>query len=290
MPKKNIIKYTLICALLSIILTFSFIVYKSSIKTNINLENKMVTHFIDVGQGDCILIQVNNKNLLIDSGPSDSKAKMIRYLKNNNITKLDYVIATHPDEDHIGGMASVIKTFKVDKFYAPKVTSSTVAFEEMIRALRLKNLKINIAYANITLDLGPDTICVMLSPNKSEYKDTNGYSCAIKVSYKNSTYLFTGDLEALNEAELLNKGYDLSADVLKVAHHGSKSSTTEGFLNAVYPQIAILSCGLYNTYGHPHKQTLDKLQKINSTVYRTDKDKTIILVSDGTTIKKLDLQ
>ena len=169
----------------------------------------MVTHFIDVGQGDCILIQVNNKNLLIDSGTSDSKAKVIRYLKNNNITKLDYVIATHPHDDHIGGMASVIKTFKVGEFYAPKVTSSSQSFEDMIRALKSKDLKIKIAKPNITLDLGPNTTCIMLSPNKATYKDTNNYSCVIKVSYKNSTYLFTGDIQKLSEEEILDKGYDL---------------------------------------------------------------------------------
>ena len=120
-------------------------------KSIINLENNMVTHFIDVGQGDCILIQVNNKNLLIDSGTSDSKSKVIRYLKNNNITKLDYVIATHPHDDHIGGMASVIKTFKVGEFYAPKATSNSQSFEDMIRALRSKDLKIKIAKPNITI-------------------------------------------------------------------------------------------------------------------------------------------
>ncbi|MBZ9636554.1 ComEC/Rec2 family competence protein [Clostridium sp. FP1] len=287
MPKKPWLKYALICTILVFVSIAVAVIYKYNIKTNINLKNNMVTHFIDVGQGDCTLIQVNNKNLLIDSGTSDSSRKVIRYLKKNKITKLDYLIATHPHEDHIGGMASVIKTFKVDEFYAPKVTSDTQAFVDMIRALKNKGLKIKIAKPNITLDLGPSVTCLMLSPSKTTYKDTNNYSCAIKISYKNSTYLFTGDIEKLSEDEILDKGYDLSAEVLKVAHHGSHSSTTQEFLNRVSPKIAVISCGAYNSYGHPNSETLDKLKKLNCIIYRTDLEQNIVLISDGITTSRL---
>jgi len=287
MPKKPWLKYILIFTLAAFLTIAVVAVYKTNTKTNINLENRMVTHFIDVGQGDCILIQVNNKNLLIDSGTSESASKVIRYLKNNNITKLDYVVETHPHDDHIGGMARVIKTFKVNEFYAPKATSSSQSFEDMVRALKSKGLKIKIAKPNITLDLGPNTNCIMLSPNRATYKDTNNYSCALKVSYKNSTYLFTGDMQKLSEGEILDKGYDLKAQVLKVAHHGSNTSTTEEFLNRVSPQIAVISCGAYNSYGHPNKETLDKLTKLNCIIYRTDLDKDIVLVSDGISTSRL---
>lgn len=288
MKKKRFLKYTAICISLGFVLAFVIINYKSTIKTNINLENNIITHFIDVGQGDCILIQVNHKNLLIDSGTSDSKEKVIKYLKNNNITKLDYVIATHPHEDHIGGMASIIKTFAVDEFYAPKVISSSEAFENMIISLNRKKLKIKVAKSNMFLDLGPDTTCIMLSPNKKVYKDTNNYSCAIKVSYKNSTYLFTGDIETISEQEILSKGYDLNAQVLKVAHHGSNSSTSKEFLDAVSPKFAIISSGASNSYGHPNKETIDKLKNINCIIYRTDLEKNIVLISDGTNIDKFE--
>ncbi|MGH4139531.1 ComEC/Rec2 family competence protein [Clostridium sp.] len=284
MPKKTWITYTTICIFLAIITlgVGIIVIYKPSIKTNISLQNNMVTHFIDVGQGDCILIQVNNKNLLIDSGTGDSKLKVIRYLKRNNVTKLDYVIETHPHDDHIGGMASVIKTFKIGEFFAPKVTSTSEAFKEMIIALKSKELKIKITKPNITLDLGPNTTCIMLSPNKTIYKDTNNYSCTIRVSYKNSTYLFTGDIQKLSEDEILAKNYDISADVLKVAHHGSNTSTSQDFLNKVSPKIAVISCGAYNSYGHPNRETLDQLEKLNCMIYRTDLDKDIILISNGT--------
>lgn len=183
-------------------------------------------------------------------------------------------------------MASVIKSFRVDQFYAPKVTTTTQTFEDMIRSLRSKNLKIKATSADITLDLGPNTTCIMLSPNKTNYNNTNDYSCAIKISYKNSTYLFTGDIGTINEQEILGKGYDLNAQVLKIAHHGSKTSTSQEFLNAVSPKIAVISCGFYNSYGHPNKETLDKLKKLNCIVYRTDLDKDIVLISDGTNISK----
>jgi len=282
MPKKNWLKYVL----LSVLLVFITVGCNSTIKTNLNLENNIVTHFIDVGQGDCILIQVNNKNLLIDSGTSDSKEKVIKYLKNNNIKKLDYVVATHPHDDHIGGMSSIIKTFKIGDFYAPKATSSTEAFQDMIRALKGKNLKINVAKPNISLDLGPNTTCIILSPNKTYYKDTNNYSCVVKVAYKASSYLFTGDIENLAEQELLDSGCDLKAQILKIAHHGSNSSTSEAFLNKVSPKIAVISCGAYNSYGHPNKETLEKLKNSSCTIYRTDLDKNIVLISDGVSINK----
>lgn len=292
MAKKSVLKYSLICIfsafLLAFVLTFAVVNYKSSIKTNLNLDNNIITHFIDVGQGDCILIQVNHKNLLIDSGPSDSKDKVIRYLKNNNITDLHYVIATHPHEDHIGGMASLIKTFNVGEFIAPKVTSSSDAFKDMIRSLKTKNIKIKVAKANISLDLGPNTTCTTVSPNKTTYEDTNNYSCAIKVSYKNSSYLFTGDIENVSEQEILNSSYDLKSQVLKVAHHGSNSSTSQEFLDMVRPKIAIISSGAYNSYGHPNKETIDKLKKLNCIIYRTDLDKNIVLISDGISINRFE--
>ncbi|MBU3158290.1 MBL fold metallo-hydrolase [Clostridium frigoris] len=287
MPKKTWLRYALICVSIIFVIVCTTITYRSTIKTNLDLENNMVTHFIDVGQGDCTLIQVNNKNLLIDSGTSDSKQKLIRYLKKNNITKLDYIVATHPHADHIGGMASIIKNFEIGEFWAPKALESTGVFNDMIDALRAKNLKIKIASPNTSLNLGPNTTCIMLSPNKTTYDNLNNYSCTLKISYKNSTYLFTGDIETQAEDELMANNYDLSAQILKVAHHGSKSSSSEGFLDKVSPKISIISCGIDNDYGHPNKEILDRLKKLNCIVYRTDLAKTIVLISDGTKIKKL---
>mgnify|MGYP001235059326 CR=1 FL=1 len=254
--------------------------------SNAQNQNIMRVHYIDVGQGDSILIQVNNKNLLIDAGPNDSTDNLISYLKKQNISKLDYVVATHPHEDHIGGMAAVIKKFQIGEFYAPKIISSTKTFESMTNALKSKNLKINSAREGVTIDLGKNTKCVMLAPNSENYDNINNYSAVIKITYGNSRFLFDGDAEKLSENEIINKNLDLSSDILKVGHHGSTSSSSPAFLDKVSPKVAIISCGKGNNYGHPHKATLTALNKRKIQIYRTDIDGTIVFESDGNKILK----
>lgn len=273
--------------ILTLILLLSFIGCKTSntAATTYNKDN-LIIHYIDVGQADSILIQIDNKNLLIDAGNKDDSDKLIKYLKDQGVSKLDYVIATHPHEDHIGGMASVVKKYDIGKFYAPKKLSNTATFENMVLALRGKNLKINEAKPGDTLNLGKNVDCKILAPNSSEYDNINNYSVVVKLTYGNTRFLFTGDAHKLNEKEMLSKGYDLSSDVLKVGHHGSSSSSSKEFLDKVKPKIAIISCGKNNDYGHPHKETLDELNQRKIKIYRTDKDGTIVLESDGKNINK----
>ncbi|MBP2034160.1 competence protein ComEC [Clostridium algifaecis] len=259
----------------------------SSISSNTTEPyNGLKVHYIDVGQGDSELIQVNGKNLLIDAGPNESRDKLMSYLKKQNIKKFDYVIATHPDEDHIGGMGDVIKKYPIDKFYTPKKIVNTKTFKYMIQQLRNKNMKIDTPEPGIKLDLGKNTTAEMLAPNSMNYPDTNNYSVVLKITYGNTKFLFTGDAEKTSESEIIDKGYDLSADVLKVGHHGSSGSTSQQFLDKVDPKIAIISCGKNNKYGHPHKKTINKLKKKNIQIYRTDVDGTIILMSNGSKISK----
>lgn len=235
-------------------------------------------HYIDVGQGDSELIQVDGKNILIDAGTSDAKA--LTYLKKIGITKLDYVIATHPHEDHIGGMDDVIKSISVGTFYAPKVTTTTTTYKNMVNALQAKNLKITVPTVGSTLQVGGATV-TFLAPNSATYNDLNDYSIAVKIKYGNKSFIFMGDAEALSEGEILKKQLDIQADVLKLGHHGSSSSTSNAFLDKVNPQYAIASCALNNDYGHPHKETLDKLNLRGIKLYRTDRQGTIIASSDG---------
>ncbi|NMM64088.1 MBL fold metallo-hydrolase [Clostridium sp. P21] len=251
-----------------------------------NTQNIIKVNYIDVGQGDSELIQVNGKNLLIDAGPNESIDKLMNYLSKQNIKKLDYIVATHPDEDHIGGMSSVIKKYDIGEFYAPKKLANTRTFENMATALKSKSLKINAGKAGINLDLGNNITCEMLAPNSDKYKDTNNYSIVIKITYGESKFLFTGDAERISETEMLNKNLDLSADVLKVGHHGSSSSSSNEFLNKVNPKIAIISCGKDNKYGHPHHETVTKLKNRKVQIYRTDVDGSIVLISDGKKIAK----
>lgn len=252
-----------------------------------NNETGMKVSYIDVGQGDSILVQVNGKKLLIDAGPNDHTDKLISYLNKQNIKKLDFVVATHPHEDHIGAMDTVIRTYNIGEFYAPKKTTTTKTFENMVSALKSKSIKINSAAAGVSLDLGKNVKCEMIAPNGTNYGDNlNNYSAVIKITYGNSKFLFTGDAEKVSEKEMLNKNYDLSCDVLKLGHHGSSSSSSKAFLDKVSPKIAIVSCGKNNDYGHPHKETLEEMKKRHIQIYRTDIDSTIVLVSDGTKIHK----
>lgn len=249
-------------------------------------ENRLIVHYIDVGQGDSILIQVNSKNILIDSGPYENRNNVVKYLKEQQIKTLDFVIATHPHEDHIGGMAAVINNFKVSSFYAPKVTTNTETFENMVSALKKHNLNITVAKPGLNLDLGNNTTCQFIAPIKNYYTDLNNYSAVLRLTYKDNSFLFMGDAQKLSEEQILNKGFNVSCDVLKVGHHGSSTSTSEVFLSKASPKIAIISCGKNNVYGHPHSETLEKLKSKKITVYRTDKDGTVIISSDGKNISK----
>jgi competence protein ComEC len=273
-----------------IILNFILIIllFQCSINTkenNIQInKNTLQVHFINVGQGDSILIQVNNKNLLIDSGPNKSEDKLKKYLKKLNISKFDYIIATHPHEDHIGNMSYIINNFDVLNFYAPKVENSTKAFETMVESLIRKDLKIKVLKANIkSIDLGKNIVVDVFSPFSNSYEDLNNYSPIVKISYGNTSFLFTGDAEELSENEVLNAGFDLKCDVLKIGHHGSSSSTSEKFLKASNPSIAVISVGEDNTYGHPTDTVLSRLKETK--IYRTDINGNIVITSDGLSLK-----
>ncbi|NRT89345.1 ComEC/Rec2 family competence protein [Clostridium beijerinckii] len=288
--KYNVKKYLLVFLA---ILLFSFSIVScgptnfNSNKANNADPNKMFVHYIDVGQGDCILVQVNNKNLLIDSGPKSDRKKLFNYLSGLNLNKLDYVIATHPHEDHIGNMDDIIKTYSIGTFYAPKVESTTKSFEDLVDALKDKNLKVHVLKNNSTsIDLGENTKVNVFSPNKDFYDNLNNYSPVIKIQYGNTSFLFTGDAEKKVEKEILNNNEDISADVLKVGHHGSSTSTSKDFLKKVNPSIAVISVGKDNIYNHPDASTTKLLDENNIKTYRTDKDGTIVICSDGSNISK----
>lgn len=285
--KKNII------FIIPLIILASLYIYNNfSPKSSLsNLPpNNLVIHYIDVGQGDCILVQVNNKNLLIDSGPASSKKAVTKYLKKFNISKLDYVIATHPHEDHIGNMKTVIDSFDIVNFYAPKVYDNSKTFENMIYSLKKKNVKITpIKRGTDSIDLGNNVNVSVFSPINDSYDNLNNYSPVLKIEYGTTSFLFTGDAEKEVEQDILNHHDDLSADVLKIGHHGSSSSTSKNFLKAVAPYTAVISVGKNNVYNHPDKGTLNLLIENKISTYRTDLNKNIVLISDGKDIKKLSI-
>lgn len=291
MSKNYLIKKHLFMFLLTILissLTIGCNLFASTSNKSSQIDpNKMIVHYIDVGQGDSILIQVNNKNLLIDAGPKSDKKKLFNYLSTLNLDKLDYIIATHPHEDHIGNMADVINDYNVLAFYAPKVQSTTKTFEKMVEALKSKNLKINvIKKGTASINLGDNTKITVLSPTKDSYEDLNNYSPVIKIEYGKTSFLFTGDAQKDVEKEILATNENISADILKVGHHGSSTSTTKDFLKKVNPSIGVISVGQDNTYNHPNDDTIKRLKENKVTIYRTDKDGTVVLSSDGSTITK----
>lgn len=239
-------------------------------------------HFIDVGQADSILVYTASAAMLIDGGNNEDSDKVVNYIKAQGITRLDYVVGTHPHEDHIGGLDAVVKKFDIGKIYMPKVQTNTKTFKSLLTEIKNKGLKVTSAKAGMKFDLDQKAKCEILSPSSDSYEEMNDYSVVIKLTYGSKSFLFEGDAETLPESEMLKNYADLKADVLKVAHHGSSTSTSDEFLAAVAPEYAVISVGKSNSYNHPNKQTLKKLKNIK--LYRTDKDGTVIMTTDGSEI------
>lgn len=247
-------------------------------------EGKLRVSYIDVGQGDSILIQVNGKNILIDAGENDQGDKVVSYLKSQDVKRLDVAIWTHPHSDHIGGADIVTNDFDIGQVIMPKKTSTTQSFRSLINSISQKGLKITEAKAGLQLDLGPGVQAELLAPNSTNYEEVNDYSAVLRLTYGQTTFLFTGDAQNESEQEMINAGYDLKADVLKIGHHGSQTSTSITFLNKVKPKTAVISVGKDNDYGHPTATILKRLQKSGVNIYRTDNSGTIVAESDGKNI------
>lgn len=247
---------------------------------NNNVDGSLSVYFIDVGQGDCIYINQGEYNMLIDAGNNEDGEKLVSYLKSLNVNGFDYVIGTHPHEDHIGGMDDIINNFEIDNYYMPDKLSTTKTFEDVLDALDAKGLSYNVPKIDDEFKLGDATFKVIYSGDDTN--DINDSSIVLKMTYGDNSFLFTGDATSNVEEIILNQ--DIKSDVLKVAHHGSSYSSTTEFLDKVDPKYAIISVGTNNSYNHPASITLQKLSNRDIKVYRTDLDGTIIFTSDGTNL------
>lgn len=246
-----------------------------------NNSHLLMIHFIDVGQGDAILVQMpGGENMLIDGGEREAAGKVLEYLQSQRAEKLDVLLATHPHSDHIGGLAEVIHNMEVKKVYMPEISHSSQAFLSLLSEIKARGLTINKARAGVSLDFR-EVQCSIIAPVGEEYDDINNYSAVVKLSYGDHTFIFTGDAEEQSEKEQIDSGAELRADVLKLGHHGSSSSSSKVYLDAVSPEFAVIMCGKDNSYGHPHKETLQKLEEAGVKVYRTDQMGNIIISSDG---------
>ena len=250
----------------------------SILKTNSNLE----VYYFDVGQADSILIRENDNNILIDAGNNEDGEKLVNYLKKDlNIEKFNMVVGTHPHEDHIGGLDNVVDSFDIDTILMPNATSTSKTFENVLDSIEKKDYKITVPKINEEFNYNNINIKVLYTG--TDEKDLNNTSIVLKLTYQNNKFLFMGDATSKVEKKLLNE--DIKSDVLKIGHHGSEYSTTKNFLDKVNPQYAIIEVGKNNTYKHPKETTLDKLNKKNIKIYRTDIDGTIKVTSDGNNLK-----
>ena len=241
-------------------------------------------HFIDVGQGDAALIKKGNEFMLIDAGKNVDEKLIVGYLKKHKVKKLQYVIGTHPHEDHIGGLDAVIDNFHIENIIMPNAIATTKTFEDVLDSISKKGLSITKAKSGDIYNFNGASFAI-LAPNKEEYSNLNNYSVVVKLTYGANSFLFTGDAEAQSEEEILAKNKRLlKSDVLKVGHHGSVTSTTQDFLDAVNPSVAVISLGAENTYGHPHKEISERLESKKIKTYRTDLHGNIIAISDGQSI------
>ncbi len=252
----------------------------------IELTDDLTIFYLDVGQADSTLIKSQDKYMLIDVGNNSDGKKLVKYFKYLGIESFEYVVGTHAHEDHIGGMDDIIDNFKIKNFYMPDDITTTKTFEDVLDALEKNKVAFNTPKIGTKLKLGDSNIEVLYVGKDKE--DLNDDSIVLKLTYKNTSFLFTGDATNNVEKEILDS--NLASTVLKVGHHGSKYSSSANFLTKVRPKYAIISCGKQNDYGHPHDVTVNKLEKLNSKIYRTDKLGTIVAISDGEKITFKNIQ
>ncbi len=254
---------------------------KEQTKETVSIEgDNLKIYFLDVGQADSILINDSGKYMLIDAGNNEDGDKLVNYFKDLNIESFDYIIGTHPHEDHIGGMDNIIKNFDVKNYYMPDVITTTKTFEEVLDSLDEKNIKFNVPKDDEEISLTNAKIKFLYSG--TDTSDLNNTSIVLKINYGNNNFLMMGDATSTTEKKILEK--DLQSDLLKVGHHGSKYSTTDNFLNKVNPKYAIISVGNPNSYDHPKDETLKRLTQRDIKIFRTDQDGSIIATSDGNKI------
>ena len=249
------------------------------VKPSTGTSQPFEMHFIDVGQALSVLVECDGQFMLYDGGNVDDGSLVVSYLQKQGVEQLQYVFCSHAHEDHVGGLAAVMAKFPAGHAYSPVTESSTKCFNDFVKYTQQQGLQLEVPSVGTVWPLGSATV-TMLGP-VTQYSETNNTSLVLRIDYGNTSFLLTGDMENTAETDLVNSGANLKADVLQVGHHGSSTSTGYLFLNAVLPEMGVISCGTGNKYGHPHEETLSILRDAKVDVYRTDLQGTITIGSDG---------
>ena len=244
-----------------------------------NSETELNVHFLDVGQGDAVLISCDDAYMLIDAGDNDKGTLVQNYLNKQGVEHLDYIIGTHPDADHIGGMDVILYKFDCGTVMMPEVTNDTATYRDVIDTMKEKGYQNTAPVVGDSYSLGSAQFTI-LGPTDT-YEDTNNNSIVLLLTHGDNKFLCVGDAEEKAEEDILAEGVSVKADVLKVGHHGSRTASSEAFLQAVEPTYAVISCGQDNSYGHPHAETLNTLRSMGVKVFRTDEQGTVTATSDG---------
>lgn len=254
-----------------------------------NSLESLSVHYIDVGQGDCILIESGNENMLIDCGESSESDEVTAYLKEHNISEINYLVGTHPHSDHMGGMSAIVDNFEIDNFYMPYLPDSDIPttkyFEKLLVSLEKKNISIKNPDTGDKFRLG-DAEIVVVAPNQQKYSNTNNYSIGMILTHGDNSFIFTGDAEESAEEEMIANGLLKDIDVYKAGHHGSSTSSSKAFLDVIKPEYAVIMCGTGNSYNHPNDDAIERISEYvpEENIMRTDFKGSIVAVSDGKTI------
>ena len=243
------------------------------------VDAPLEVHFIDVGQALSVLVECDGQFMLYDGGNVDDGSLVVSYLQKQGVEELQYVFCSHAHEDHVGGLAAALAYFPANHVYSPVTEASTKCFRDFVKYTQQQGLQVEVPAVGTTWPLGSASV-TMLGP-VAQYSDTNDTSIVLRIDYGSTSFLLTGDMEKTAESDLVASGANLKADVLQVGHHGSSTSTGYAFLNAVLPEMGIISCGVNNKYGHPHEETLSILRDAGVDVYRTDLLGTVVIGSDG---------
>ena len=275
------------------LLLLMLLMFTAGCGTVASAEN-LVVYFLNVGQADAAILQCGDEVMMIDGGESSDSSLIYSYLsKTLGITHIDYMIATHPHADHIGGLSGALNACSVGVVYSPVTSYDSKQFSSLVKYTQKQGHELTVPEVGISFAFG-DAQVQFLSP-VTEYSNINDCSIVVRITHGSNTFLFTGDAEWDAEHDMVASGYDLSATVLKVGHHGSDTSSSYVFLREVMPKYAVISCGKDNSYGHPTEGALSRLRDVGAQVFRTDMQGDVVFVSDGTalsfgTVKYADTQ